>query len=130
MDQETITFLRAICAKVKEIASICDAYLENEAKKAKKVTPPPSDDPEHPGNRLIPLTKWTDFHDWPTAGSLRSMIFSSHKTGADYFIRRAGRRLLISEKAFFEWVNMSEEQRAQNSQDIKRFQAKFGKRFG
>jgi hypothetical protein len=47
------------------------------------------------------------------------MIYSSNQNGADYFIRRAGRRVLICEKAFFEWVNMSEvEKRSASPQAI------------
>ena len=89
MDDDTITFLRTLCGKVKEIATNCDAYLENQSRKNRKILPKEfSDDPKPIGNRLIPISKWKDFHPWPTAGSLRSMIFSSYKTGADYFVRK------------------------------------------
>jgi hypothetical protein len=55
MDKETVIFLRAVCAKVKEIATICDAYLEREAKKSKQSSVPSSDRPEYLENRMIPL---------------------------------------------------------------------------
>ena len=58
-------------------------------------------------SRLIPLSKWNAYHDWPTIGALRHMAFYRHKNGADKFFRRSGRRLLICEKNFFEWVNDS-----------------------
>ncbi|NGX36400.1 MAG: hypothetical protein K1000chlam1_01246 [Candidatus Anoxychlamydiales bacterium] len=55
--------------------------------------------------RLIPLSKWNDYHDYPTIGALRHLAFYRHKNGADKFIRNVGRRLLICEKRFFEWVD-------------------------
>jgi hypothetical protein len=103
MDKETITFFKALCGKIKEIAVLCEAYLEHEGRKNKQEPQPEPKNSEHPGNRLIPLTKWPEYHNWPSISSFRWMIFSSHQTRADYFIRRTGRRILISEKAFFEW---------------------------
>jgi hypothetical protein len=128
MDDDTIVFLRALCAKAKEVATLCDTYLEQQSKKNKKAPSLPSDDPEHPGNRFIPLTEWGKYHSWPTIGGLRSMIFTSYTSGADYFIRRAGRRLLISEKAFFEWVNMTQEQRVKASSEATRWKEKYGRK--
>ncbi len=128
MDEDTIAFLRTLCSKVKEIATICDNYLERESKKSNKkpfLDQNPNDSQKH---RLIPVSRWNDYHDWPKANSLRWMLFCSHKSGADYFIRRVGRRVLICEKSFFEWAHMSEEQRIKNSPDAQRFQARFGKR--
>ena len=115
MDEDTIAFFRALCAKAKEVANLCDAYLEKEAKKTREASPIVDSNPK--ANRVVPITKWNDYHDWPTPGRFRWLIYTSHKTGADYFIRRAGRRVLICEKSFFEWVNMSEEQRIKSSQE-------------
>jgi hypothetical protein len=56
------------------------------------------------------------------------MLFSSHQTGADYFVRPAGRRVLINEKAFFEWANMPQEERIKSSRDATLYQQKYGKR--
>jgi len=56
-------------------------------------------------NRLIPVTKWNDYYDWPPIGGLRSLIFNEHKNGFNKVIRRVNRRVLIDEKAFFDWVN-------------------------
>ena len=70
MDQETITLLRTLCSKVKEIANLCDSFLEQEAKKQKKVVS--LSKAEAPLlNRLIPLTKCPEFHQWPTVPALR-----------------------------------------------------------
>ncbi|MBS0607140.1 MAG: hypothetical protein JSR57_09335 [Verrucomicrobia bacterium] len=125
MENDTINFLRSLCAKMKEVATLCDAYLEQESKKKIKSSSVFANEEKLHTNRLIPLTKWNQHHEWPTIGSLRAMIFSSYKTGADYFIRKAGRRLLICEKSFFEWINMSEDQRVKASLDASRFNKKF-----
>ena len=54
--------------------------------------------------RLIPLTKWNDYHPWPPIGGLRHLIFHEKSNGFDKVVRRIGRRVLIDEKAFFEWI--------------------------
>ncbi len=55
-------------------------------------------------SRLIPVTKWNNYHDYPTIGALRALIFNAHKNGFDKVIRRVNSRILISENAYFEWV--------------------------
>ncbi len=55
-------------------------------------------------NRLIPVTQWNDHHAWPPIGGLRHLIFHADKNGFDTVIRRCGRRVLIDEQAFFQWV--------------------------
>lgn len=54
--------------------------------------------------RLIPLTKWNQFHEWPPQGGLRHLVFNSASNGFNKVIRRAGKRILIDEAAFFQWV--------------------------
>lgn len=54
--------------------------------------------------RYIPVTKWSEYHPWPALGGLRHLIFNAKTTGFDKVIVRAGRRILIDEKAFFEWM--------------------------
>ncbi len=125
MEDDTIAFLRSLCAKVKEVATLCDAYLEQEAKKKAKTPPVPVNEENPHRNRPIPLTKWNKNHEWPTINSFRAMIFSSYKTGADYFVRRAGHRLLICKKSFFKWVNMSAEERLKSSPKATRFNEPF-----
>jgi len=51
---------------------------------------------QNTGNRLIPVTKWNEYHDYPTTGSLRWMIFNEHQNGFAKAVRRVGRRVLIS----------------------------------
>lgn len=55
--------------------------------------------------RLIPVPKWNDYHEWPPPGGLRHLIFNAKSNGFDRVIKRAGRRVLIDEQAFFAWVD-------------------------
>ncbi len=56
--------------------------------------------------RLIPAAKFDEYHPWPSVSALRWMIFHSRTNGLDSFgvIKRAGRRVLIDEQAFFKWI--------------------------
>jgi len=56
-------------------------------------------------NRLIPVTKWSEHHDWPPIGGLRHLIFNAQTNGFAPAFKRVGRRVLIDEKAFFECVD-------------------------
>ncbi len=58
----------------------------------------------NPKNRLIPVTQWNKYYDWPSVPGLRHLIFYQDTNGFKNCIRRAGRRILIDEKAFFEWI--------------------------
>lgn len=53
---------------------------------------------------LIPATKWNEYHDYPSIGGLRHLIFHAEKNGFHKCIRRIGRRVLIDEDRYFEWV--------------------------
>ena len=55
--------------------------------------------------RLIPVKDWNKFHMWPPIGGLRHLIFNEHTNGFNRVVRRCGRRVLIDEAAFFEWIN-------------------------
>ena len=54
--------------------------------------------------RLIPITEWSRHHAWPPLGGLRHLVFHAETNGFDRVIRRVGRRVLIDEDAFFDWV--------------------------
>lgn len=60
--------------------------------------------PEETQTRLIPATKWSEYHPWPTQSALRHLCFHARKNGFDRVIRRIGRRVLIDERQFFRWV--------------------------
>ena len=54
--------------------------------------------------RYIPVTKWNEFHQWPPIGGLRHLIFKADQNGFNKVIKRCGRRVLIDEAAFFQWI--------------------------
>ena len=54
--------------------------------------------------KLIPATEWAAHHSWPPLGGLRHLIFHADTNGFNKVIKRVGRRVLIDEAAFFEWV--------------------------
>ena len=58
----------------------------------------------HLKTRLIPVTKWNEYHQWPPIGGLRHLIFFADQNGFNKVIRRCGRRVLIDEAAFFQWM--------------------------
>lgn len=55
--------------------------------------------------RFIPLTEWPKHHSWPPIGGLRHLVFYAEENGFSKVIRRAGRRVLIDEQAFFQWLD-------------------------
>jgi hypothetical protein len=59
-------------------------------------------------NRLIPVPKWNTHHEWPPQGGLRHLIFYAKTNGFDRVIKRVGRRVLIDEAAFFQWIECQE----------------------
>ena len=60
--------------------------------------------PQRP-RRIIPVPDWNKHHAWPPTGGVRHLIFHAKENGFDKVIRRAGRRVLIDEQAFFEWLD-------------------------
>jgi hypothetical protein len=60
--------------------------------------------PSEPEARLIPLTKWNQFHPGPPLSGLKHLVFNSKTNGFDRCIRRIGRRVYILEAEFFKWV--------------------------
>jgi hypothetical protein len=56
-------------------------------------------------DRLIPVTKWPEYHPWPPVGGLRYLVFHEHTNGFSHCVVRKGRRVLISERRFFEWAD-------------------------
>ncbi len=56
------------------------------------------------GTRLIPVSDWNNYHPWPPLGGLRHMVFHGSKTGFSKVVKRIGRRVLIDERKFFEFI--------------------------
>ena len=65
--------------------------------------------------RLIPCTDWPKYHLWPPLGGLRHLIFHSRTNGFEKAIRRVGRRILIDEKKFFEFVEEKNQNGGKNA---------------
>lgn len=61
---------------------------------------------------LIPLTKWNDYYDYPTVGSLRQLVYFEATNGFSKVIRRIGCRIYIKVSAFFDWVEETNRVRA------------------
>ena len=54
---------------------------------------------------IIPLTHWPKHHPWPSIGGLRHLVANADRNEFHRVIRRVGRRVLIDEQAFFEWLD-------------------------
>lgn len=63
--------------------------------------------------KLIPVNAWEKHHPWPSTSTLRYYIFHAESNGFNHCIRRVGRRVLIDEAAFFEWVDQANSKVAQ-----------------
>lgn len=55
-------------------------------------------------DKLIPLAKWNEIHQWPTMGALRNIVYNKHYNGATAFVVKLGRRVYIDQEKFFEWA--------------------------
>lgn len=60
-------------------------------------------------SRLIPVTKWNQYHPWPSIGGIRHLIEHRKKKKCEQAFVKAGGRWLIIEDAFFAWVYSSKE---------------------
>jgi len=58
--------------------------------------------------RLLTVSQWNKFHAWPTPGGLRHLIFYASANGFERALRRAGRRILIDENEFFDWLDQQQ----------------------
>lgn len=57
-------------------------------------------------SRIIPLTKWNDYHPYPSVGTLYQYKFNGERNGFNSCIERGGvkgNRILINEDKFWEW---------------------------
>ncbi|CAN1529180.1 hypothetical protein MCEKH45_01358 [Methylophilaceae bacterium] len=55
--------------------------------------------------KYFTVRQWVNEHPWPPIGGLRHLIFNAEANGFNKVIRRIGRRVLIDEDEFFNWVN-------------------------
>lgn len=54
--------------------------------------------------RYIPVPEWPNYHPYPTIAGLRNFINKKDTNGFDKVVKRVGKRVLIDEAAFFEWI--------------------------
>ncbi len=90
---------------VREMLSASDAGREGRPASMPPEAPTITALPKSTHSRVIPLTKWNEYHEWPPLGGLRHLVFNANTNGFDKVMRKVGRRVLIDEDAFFEWVN-------------------------
>lgn len=56
--------------------------------------------------RLIPVSKFNEFHKYPTVAALRKLLFYRNINGLDKAVKKIGRkRLYIDEQEFFNWID-------------------------
>ena len=55
-------------------------------------------------NRLLTVRQFSEAHPAFTVGSLRHFLFFRESNGLDVAVRRVGRKLLLSERDFFAWI--------------------------
>lgn len=58
----------------------------------------------NPKPRYLTVSEWCKEHPWPPIGGLRHLIFHAETNNFKKVIRRCGRRVLINEQAFFNWI--------------------------
>jgi hypothetical protein len=59
---------------------------------------------EETKNRLVPVTKWNQYHPWPSIGGIRHMIAHRKEKKCGHVFVKVGGRWLINENAFFSWA--------------------------
>lgn len=62
--------------------------------------------------RIIPLSKWNEYHADPTVPALRMLDFKRAENGFEEFkvTERRGSRVLINEENYFKWYNFYKNQ--------------------
>ena len=67
---------------------------------------------------LITIRQFCQKHPWPSEAGMRWLIFKSEENGLEKCIVRIGRRVLIDEKAFFEWAGSYSNRRRTVSKNV------------
>jgi hypothetical protein len=102
MDTDTIQILRALCSKVRDMTSLLDLFLAQQSKKIDSAVSRQPAEAKAVQNRFVPLVEWP--HGWPTLGALRHLASRRHKKGLGKVFIKVGKRVVIDEQAFFDWV--------------------------
>jgi hypothetical protein len=99
---EMLPRIRILCEEPPEQLRAADQHSQKDIEMPGAVTPHAS---TNNTSRLIPVTKWNEHYEWPPVGGLRHLVFHAKTNGFHTVIRHVGRRVLIDEQAFFDWVN-------------------------
>ena len=61
-------------------------------------------------SRLIPLSLWDKYYDYPTVAGMRMKVFNENRNGFKEYgvVRRDGKRVLIDEQAYKRWQRRDE----------------------
>jgi hypothetical protein len=54
--------------------------------------------------RYIPIPKWGQYHEWPSIGGLRHLVFHKNTNGFATAFKKVGRIILIDEVEFFAFI--------------------------
>lgn len=60
--------------------------------------------PDVKESRLIPLTKWNEYHDYPSVGSIRQFNFHNTDNFNELCTVQSGKRILLDEDKVLQWV--------------------------
>lgn len=53
----------------------------------------------------IPVTRWPEYHPWPTVNGMRALVFNSATNGFERAFLKVGGRVLVDEAEFFKAVD-------------------------
>lgn len=99
--------------RLRELADKEEATRQAESPGRRRAAPAAAPDTSRP--RLIALSEWPEHHPWPSVPALRNYVFFEKENGASAWVRRLGRRVLVDEAAFFEWVKARGVTKAESS---------------
>lgn len=129
MKNDLTFIILELLRKLKEVIEIGEKYFEEQNNIKDSIKSSSNQDDQIKTDRIIPLSQWNDYHKWPTVNALRNMYFTCETNGADYFVKKVGRRVLIDEKLFFEWVRKTPEERIKLSPKAKAYHEKYKKKW-
>jgi hypothetical protein len=58
----------------------------------------------HPLNNFITIGQYTSRYSWPNEKAMRWLIYTAEEKGIGNCFIRVGRRVLVDEKAFLNWL--------------------------
>lgn len=64
----------------------------------------PFSNPIQPHQNLFTVRQFAEKHSFITEGALRNSIFFAKTNGMEKVMKRIGRKILIDENAYFEWI--------------------------